>query len=249
MTRKYSELYKQQCQNVKLIEDAYTGIEKSVKHHIKTENKEQEIVFTRLLSTITVIWMEAVILKICFDNNAFTNEDVLEIRSAQSLEQRIVFLLNMAMCKNYNIAFTKSLLKYELPYTNRLRYEGLVNLIQEDFSQSIIIRNKIAHGQWKYAYQLDENILDVDITGKLNKENIVDIQLKRNLFIQLMNLIQNVAVDFTTFEEQFDRMYDKIEGYKHNRDGRSYKEYRKILIEKYIRGKKMFHNATQNVPV
>ncbi len=232
----YSPLYKQQCQNVKLIESAYRSIEGKVKYAIKTENKDDEIVFTRLLSNTTVIWMEASILKICYDNNSFTEEDILQIRDSQSLEQRIIGLINMAVCKRYNIPFTRKQLDEELMYTQRARYKGLIQLIQEDFTESINIRNKIAHGQWKYAYSSGTNALDQILTAKINSENIVGIQLKRNLFKNLMELIQNIAVDFVKYDSTFDVMYEKIEGFKHNKEGRNYKEYRTKLIENYKKG-------------
>ena len=121
----------------------------------------------------------------------------------------------------------------ELRYTQRARYKGLIQLIENDFKESVSIRNKIAHGQWKFAYSNNENALDKEITGKINSENIVAIQLKRNLFKNLMDLIQHIAVDFEKYDLNFDIMYEKIEGYKHNKEGRSYQEYRNMLIEKY----------------
>ncbi|MGR5875370.1 hypothetical protein ACT7DH_24360 [Bacillus pacificus] len=57
--------------------------------------------------------------------------------------------------------------------------------------------------------------------------------MKRNLFKNLMDLIQHIAVDFEKYDLNFDIMYEKIEGYKHNKEGRSYQEYRNMLIEKY----------------
>ncbi|WP_192825549.1 hypothetical protein [Bacillus pacificus] len=229
----YSPLYKQQCQNVKLIDAAYSSIESKIKESIRTEKRDEEIVFTRLLSNITVIWMEASILKICYDNNSFTEEDILEIRNSKSLEQRIIGLINMSVCKKYNIPFTRKHLDLELRYTQRARYKGLIQLIENDFKESVSIRNKIAHGQWKFAYSNNENALDKEITGKINSENIVAIQLKRNLFKNLMDLIQHIVVDFEKYDLNFDIMYEKIEGYKHNKEGRSYQEYRNMLIEKY----------------
>lgn len=244
----YNPLYKQQCQNVKLIESAYDSIERQVKDSIKTENKNEEIVFTRLLSNITVIWMEAYILKICYDNNYFTEEDILKIRESQSLEQRIVSLINMAVCKRHNIPFTRKQLDKELKYTERARYKGLIQLIHEDFTESINIRNKIAHGQWKFAYSNGLNVLDEIVTAKINSENIVGIQLKRNLFKNLMELIQHIAVDFQKYDTDFDIMYEKIEGFKHNKEGRSYKDYRTKLIESYQRGiARERENRTQSV--
>lgn len=69
----------------------------------------------------------------------------------------------------------------ELRYTQRARYKGLIQLIENDFKESVSIRNKIAHGQWKFAYSNNENALDKEITGKINSENIVAIQLKKKL--------------------------------------------------------------------
>ena len=98
----------------------------------------------------------------------------------------------------------------ELRYTQRARYKGLIQLIENDFKESVSIRNKIAHGQWKFAYSNNENALDKEITGKINSENIVAIQLKRNLFKNLMDLIQHIAVDFEKYDLNFDIMYEKL---------------------------------------
>ncbi|MCR8927457.1 hypothetical protein NLI92_002841 [Priestia megaterium] len=239
MTNAYTDLYKQQCQNVKSIEDGYKSLEKNVKIAIKTRSAKDEFVCTKLLSNLTLIWMEACVLKICYDNNAFTDKDIIIVRKAKSLKQRIISLINMAFCKKYNLPFTRSKrkLKPQIPPTNRFRYENIINLIEDDFKESVKILNKISIGQWKYAYEKEKNILDKKLTDKIHKENIIHIQLNRSLFNLLMELIQNIAVDFSKFEEKFDIIYDKIEKYKLNKEARDYQAYRDALITRHEAGK------------
>jgi len=99
-------------------------------------------------------------------------------------------------------------------------------------------RNRIAHGQWQFAFNNDLLGINKDLTAKLRKENIVKLQLRLKMFINLAQIIHDLAVSKTTFTRDFDRNYRIVEEQKQNFHNRNYEDYRKKMIMKRRRGLK-----------
>ena len=51
------------------------------------------------------------------------------------------------------------------------------------------------------------------------------------MFVNLAQIIQDLAVSKPTFERDFDRNYRKLEGQRENLYNRTYAEFRKMLLK------------------
>ena len=226
------------CENLKQIEEGIKIIQVDLRRYISTENKKNEEIYTRLFSYLTTCWTEVRISKLAHEPSVFSTEEIEDVLSASTLKDKWITALNYSVCKANNINLTNNKLEIQkkLSFTPKIMYLELINLIEDDLLNSIEIRNKIAHGQWTYAFTSDLKSFSKKSTGMIRKENIVTLQLKVKLFKSLAQVIHDLAVSPSTFERNFDIHYKVIEQQRNNLHKRSYKSYRNKMINKYRRG-------------
>lgn len=228
-------MYKHHIKNIKEIEGAISLVELDLRRYISIQQENHTYKYTKLLSYLITCWTEVRILKLAYEQNGFSQIERETIISANTLNNKWVTALNIAISKAYRI--NKNIdIPAQLPFTARSRYNELISLILNDLLPSIEIRNRIAHGQWKIAFSNDLKSISPQLTGALRQENIVNLQLKKKLLIGLAALIHDLVVSPITFERDFDKNYESIEQNKRNLHKRDYNTYKQKMIEKYKRG-------------
>lgn len=227
--------YKQHCENLGEIEAAIRTIELDLRRYISTQQNNNVFIYTKILSHLITCWAEVRILKLIYENNAFSNAEIDKILSSSTLEFKWQNALDIAISKAYNLNNTQNI-SSKLGTTPRFRYEEMSNLIKLDLLPSIELRNRIAHGQWKIAFQSDLKSISTKLTGQLRLENIVALQLKKKLLVGLAQTIHDLAVSPLTFERDFDKNFRLIEENKRNLHKRDYQVYKQKMIDKYNRG-------------
>lgn len=242
-------MYKKWCENVRALENAIENLQKDIRILIAKEQKENEYSYTKLLSYLVVCWCEARVIKLIYEpeytitnkkgtftkRKSFTEQEIEIIKNSSTLKDKWITALKIGISKAYDIPLNNNF-PNNLLFTPRTRYLAIIDLIESELLQSIELRNRIAHGQWKQAFTNDLNSFSQTHTTALRKENIVSLQLDFGIFKHLAQLIHDLASSPATFERDFDSNYRKIEQNKLNLDSRDYNQYCRRLIEKYKRG-------------
>lgn len=227
--------YKHHCQNLSEIQAAITIIELDLRRYISTQQEKNVFIYTKILSYLITCWAEVRILKLTYENKAFTQSEIDEILSSKTLELKWQNALDIAISKAYGLN-NRNNISSKLATTPRFRHNEMSELIKSDLLPSIELRNRIAHGQWKIAFQIDLKNISTKLTGELRKENIVALQLKKKSLIGLAQTIHDLAVSPSTFERDFDKNYRLIEENKRNLHKRDYQNYVMKMVDKYNRG-------------
>jgi len=240
-------LYKQHIKNLVQIEQAIKLIQLDLRRYISTEQVKNEEIYTKIFSYLVTCWAEVRILKLAYEPNTFTDNEIKEIINASTLKDKWVKALNISVCKAYNITFSndKQIITSRLNFTPKTRYLALINLIENDLMQSIEIRNRIAHGQWVYAFTNNLEKISTNLTKELKTENIVSLQLKIKLFKSLTQIIHDLAVSPPTFEKNFDMNFNMVEQQINNLHKRDYNKYKIKMVEKYKRGLNKRRNSKE----
>lgn len=223
--------FKQHCENLRMIEKAITTVQRTLRDYIRTEEEMNVYVYTKVLSHLINSWAEVKVFKLIYERDAFSDSEKVKIINCSSLEERWKQALTIAFCKAYNITARK-INSVNTPITPRTRYQILSELIRNDLLESNQLRNRIAHGQWKYAFNNDMLGINGRLTGNLRQENIVKLQLKYKMFKSLAQIIHDLAVSKPTFERDFDKNFRKVEGQRTNFHNRRYEDYTRMLISR-----------------
>jgi hypothetical protein len=232
------DYYKFYCENLRKIEKGIELIQRDLRSYIARENKDGEFLYTRLLSLTLVIWAETRIYKVVYEENAFSIDERKAIIEAPTLEAKWITALNISICKAYHLSpiNDSEVISQKLSFTPRERYKELIRIINIYLARLIQIRNKLAHGQWFYAFNTDHTKVSPDITKLIRNDTIIDYQLGMKMLLGIAYLIHDLAVSPPTFERDFDNNYKFIDKHINNSHNRRYDEYKTTLINRYKRG-------------
>lgn len=256
--RKRSIMYINHCENLKILEKAISLIDFNIRNSIKTRNEVAEKIYTRILSTLIVSWLEMRLLKLINEVKDFKNSlsdkifndiEKKEILKGNSLLEKWKITLNLSAKKAYNVKLSKNLLNVQDfcgEKTFSLRYEDLISIIDKEFAPIITIRNKVDHGQIKYAYENTPISFSQDITANINKLNLIQLRNTRTIFKNIANIIHDLTVSKKTFERDYDKYSTIIDNTKSINSSFEYEKYKKTMIQKRLNYKQKLRKAKYN---
>jgi hypothetical protein len=222
--------YHQHCENIRMLEIAISTVQSSLRDSIRKNEKNKVDVFTRLLAQLVSSWIEVRVLKLIYEPNAFTDDQITEILKINVLNERWKKALLFSYSKSFKILDPSKI--------QDKRYDYLTDLIKSDFLESNQIRNRLAHGQWKYAFNKDLTAINNDFTDRIENENIMKLQIKLNIFKDIAQIIHDLTVSKPTFDRDFSRYFNRVKENKNHYENRCFEKYKENLINSHERGKR-----------
>ena len=250
-------IYINHCKNLEALEKAIDLIDCNIKTSIKTRNENSEKIYTRILCTLIVSWLEMRLLKLINEvedfknlssNKIFDDNEIKCIVDGNSLLDKWRIALNISATKAYNVKLNKNLLEIQDfcgQKTFSLRYDNLVSIMDKEFAPIITIRNKVDHGQIKYAYANTPISFSQDITAEINKLNLIQLRNTKTIFKNIANIIHDLTVSKKTFERDYDKYSTIIDNTKSIDSSLEYKKYKKMMIQKQLDYKQKIKNLAE----
>jgi hypothetical protein len=170
-----------------------------------------------------------------YEPGAFRESDRQEILKETALD-RWFRVLDIAFRRHYGIA-AAPLTPPALPSTAFFRLQVLIDVLDKDLRFVIVLRNKLAHGQW--AYPLNEELNDVaqDQMNALRTENMLSLKQKAGLIEALCDSIHDLVVSQPTFDRDFDRHFRRLAQLRVNLRHKSYERWCAQIEARYNRGR------------
>lgn len=213
-----------------MLESAISVVQLNIKESIRRNEQSQVDAFTRILAQLVNSWIEVRVLKLIYEPNAFTEDQVEEILNIQVLNAKWKKALFYSYSKSFKISDPSKI--------QDDRYKYLSDLINSDFLESNIVRNKLAHGQWKYAFNKELTAINDDITKRVNDENVMKLQIKMKIFKDIAQIIHDLTVSKPTFERDFDKYVSRVKNNKNHYENKNFERYKEILINSHKKGKR-----------
>lgn len=188
----HHDFYRSACLNVKETGKNYSILNRSINSLISknlldngqlTSSCQKEIKsLTKLAILAYTAYTEALFLKLIYTCNGFTKDEIGQIFKTQKKENII-----KAWKKAFEISAKKSIGKRSNFFPNSIR--KINNIIDIHLKEPSELRNKIAHGQWAVAFNSKNSEINQDLTVKIEKISIVDINKWLIVFKTLSELI------------------------------------------------------------
>lgn len=126
-------------------------------------------------------------------------------------------------------------IKSKLGRTNQVRYEDILNFINRDINEIILIRNKIAHGQWYYTFNTNVDSPEVRVQQLIHSNNYFKSKERLEKAKLIIEMIIKISTSPRTFERDFDTVYAKIETLPQKYSRESYEKNVEIMVNKFKR--------------
>lgn len=223
--------YSEHCDNLRALESAISSIQITLRDYISRCDERNSDIYTKILAHLVNSWVEVRILKLIYEKEAFNEDEIKEVINSN---------LNDKWKKSLEIAYRKGFGTSKSDPITDNRYSSLVDIIDNYLLPSSQMRNRLAHGQWVFAFN---NSLLSGVNEKLTKDirndNILKIQLRFKIFKDLSQIIHDLAVSTPTFKRDFDTNFGKIKEKQHQLINKNYDSYVGNLVSKRIRGEEI----------
>lgn len=235
-------MYHKHCENLRYLKKGIELLKLDLNLSIAQEDEIKTTIYNKLLSALITSWAEVRVLKLIHEPNGFTDSERIFIENRSlSLETKWKNALKISMCKAYSINYLD--LNGKLIKDNRFermlsidvknKFLELIDIINTDLVPSINIRNKIAHGQWKYPIAKDFKSVDIEMQNQFIDENLIVFLCRINIFEKLSQMIHDLCVSKPTFERDFDKLFANIKSEKGRNHNETYERHCRKKVEKY----------------
>lgn len=220
-----------------MLDQAIRTVQSTLREYISTYEQLKTYVYTKVLSHLINSWVEVRLMKLVYECGAFTDSEKTRIIKCKKLQTKWTMALNIAFCKAFTVGNPRNITaQTTVPFTAKTQYAALLHTIKGDLLESSAIRNKIAHGQWQYAFTNNMTKINGKLTSKLRQENILKLQFRLAMFKSLAQIIHDLAVSRRTFQRDFDANYKRIEEQQRNSRKTDYEKYKETMVLKKKRG-------------
>ncbi len=240
-------LNKQFSQNLDLVSKSVPHIRKSLLNAISSSSIDEELTYTGLYTLLLGVWIEGRLHKLVYEEGAFNETDRQYIYSGKSIEEKWHKTLEVAFKKFRKIEINQELSSSttSLGFTHFKIYSEMKVWITKYISPVATLRNKVAHGQWKFLFVSDKKAWKNSYNFTLNEtlmklypyENYLTIERKFALIKAISLAINNMAVDATKYKTtEFDIAQEKIQEYVNELksiDRQQFKAYKKNAQDGY----------------
>ena len=229
------DLYKCHVANLRSVSHGLDHVFRSARDAIARNDQRVIDTHIRLLLFLLGVWSEVRLLKILYEFNGFSQAQRKRISKATALD-RWLLAVELAFRKHYSIP-KAALRPPQLPSTAYLRFTTLTETLNNELSEIITMRNKLAHGQWRYPLNDAMNRVVSDRMRALRQENVLSLICKRNLVEILCQIVHDLIVSRPTFEEDWDKHYGRFEQTRTNIERKKYNKWASQTRARYHRGR------------
>ena len=235
LVKSSKKLYEFHVANLRSVRAGLDHVFRSARSAIACGDQSVVRTHIRILLFLLGAWSEARLLKLLYEPNGFSSVEKNRILSAATALARWLSAVEIAFRRHYNIP-KAALRPPQLPTTAHFRLTTLKETMKNDLRAIITMRNKLAHGQWKYP--LNEGMNDVAQLemDALRTENILSLTQKATLLDILCKVVHDLAISRSTFERDWDVHFSNFEQTRTNIARKSYDKWEAQIHTRYKRG-------------
>ena len=179
-------VFQAQTQNVRSLDQAIKQINRAINHSLRVNDTTAAAVQTKTLVLVFSAWAEARFSKLIHTPHGFELDEIRQIKGVYrqfGLERGWDKCLELALRRVFASGRTG-----EIPN----KRQQISRIIKTYIVEPSLLRNKIAHGQWKVALNRDNDAQNADITQKLTDLDIIVVSIWLEAYEFLARIIEDL---------------------------------------------------------
>ncbi len=230
-------------ENLRELEIALANVSRLAKEEIATRDSQNSLrSLLRLYTFLIGAWAECRLKKLLHEEYGFTAAERIAIESAKSQHQMWTKVVEHAFRKHYHIPHG-NLDCSSLGNTKAAYYDELLASLDNELKIVIEIRNKLAHGQWRFPLNRSGTSVQADKEQLISRENLMTLQIKYRLIGKIADVVHDLVVSPATFERDFSNHFALLSQARIDLNRRSYEKYRDKLINARERARMQRKNS------
>jgi hypothetical protein len=163
------DIYKAQVENVRSLDSAWKQLNRTINDALRTGSDASLETHAKSLVLLFCAWSEATFSKLIHTPHGFTDDEIGQIlrEYKKSLEDGWKKCIELGLKKVASDPKRSN----DIPNIS----QELTRIIQEYVISPRIVRNKIAHGQWRIALNRQNTSVNEDITESIQDLDAVEI--------------------------------------------------------------------------
>jgi hypothetical protein len=228
-------LFQYHTKNLQFLSTALLKNAEAARIAISKEDEDGVQTFVRLQHFLLGAWAEVRLCKLLAEEQTLSSSDIEQVNNKQSQFEKWNTVVELAYRSKYNRP-TGVIDENTIPYTAALQYKEIIEVIKNELKDIIEIRNKMAHGQWKFLLNGESTAIEPEKMQKFQRENLQSLLFKKRLITCLVDAIHDIVISPATFDRDFDKHFKGIVNAKRDLKNRPYRKYKQTLIDSYNKG-------------
>jgi hypothetical protein len=179
-------VYRAQTENVRMLNQARKQINRAIHYALRKGDIVSSQVQTRVLALVFCAWVEASFSKAIHTPYGFTLEEIDQIKWAYQH-----FNLEIGWKKCIELGLRRISNPKKSNHIPNIR-QKISSIVDEYVVAPSVIRNRVAHGQWKKALNNDNTAVNNKITNELGDLDVVVISKWFRVHEYLLSIIETL---------------------------------------------------------
>lgn len=178
------DIFSAQTENVQALEQAWKHINKAINSAYSSDQQSTAEIQTKLLAQVYCAFAESVFSKLIHTPDSFLASEITQIKAKG--KRNIV----EAWKKCVELALQKVQGKSSGHVANT--NQKICSLIDDYVYDPSLLRNKIAHGQWRVALNSNNTKVNSGLTTKIQTINVIDLYRAKEAFQSLFRIVEDI---------------------------------------------------------
>lgn len=179
-----TDVFVAQTENVRALEQAWKHINKSLNAAYSSGDNSSAEIHSKILAQVYCAFAEAVFSKVIHTPDGLTLDEISQVK-AQSKKNIVA---GWKKCVELSLRKVQGQNSGHVPNAQK----KIFALIDDYVFDPSLLRNKIAHGQWRVALNSDNTKVNADATAKINSVNVVDLYRHKTAFQSLFRIVEDI---------------------------------------------------------
>ncbi|MFC1580874.1 hypothetical protein ACFL4N_08180 [Thermodesulfobacteriota bacterium] len=176
-------IFKAQTENVREIGKAWRHLQRTINRELVCDNLTSASLHTKLLALVFCAWSEANFSKLIHTPHGLTLDEIQQIKALANSN----IINGWLKCLELGLRRVSNTPKSN--YIPNIK-QAVERIIAEYVLEPRVLRNKIAHGQWKISLNRDNDDTNDDLTDQINEINVVRLSIWKEAHQGLSNIIE-----------------------------------------------------------
>jgi hypothetical protein len=219
------QVYQAQTENVRSMLTAMRQVHRSINAALRANNQPSVHAFTRVYTLLFCAWAEANFSKVLHTPHGFDLDEIAQVQVAKVLGIREAWKKSVQLGLRHLDVKRGNFLP-----NARKKLDAAIDAHVFDPS---LLRNKLAHGQWVTALNRNNDAIQMDITNKIAKLDVVGVGGWIEGHKLLTGLVENsIESPNKTFMRDWYDHVTQLEGKMIEAEGRTLQEHVSRLLAK-----------------